>query len=181
MKQKQSLKKINNNSVNLLKEQYFISELHLIEKDSIILIMKLNEIDKLMENNAKLFDNLTSSLSMLLEEYLQDDFKRWNVYFIYITAEPVTKEIKYKIENDTFFARKIVEDNYLFQLSDEKIKDLVSEHIDFTDLKINVTQPIEKKYKSNSEIYLKLKNRDSLNETQIDEILKSLEGTTDEI
>ncbi|MCG3692499.1 ABC-three component system middle component 1 [Aliarcobacter butzleri] len=181
MKQKQSLKKINNNSVNLLKEQYFISELHLIEKDSIILIMKLNEIDKLMENNGKLFDNLTSTLSMLLEEYLQDDFKRWNVYFIYITAEPVTKEIKYKVENDTFFARKIVEDNYLFQLSDENIKNIISEHIDFTDLKINVTQPIQEIYESNSEVYLKLKDKDSINEKQIDEILKSLEGISHEI
>lgn len=181
MKQKQSLKKINNLKLNSLKEQYCITELYLIEKDFIILIMKLNEIDKLIENNAKSFDHLTSSLSMFLEEYLRDDFKRWNVYFIYLTEEPVTKELKYKIENDTFFARKIVEDSYTSELTDENIEKLIVEHIDFTNLAIDSVQATNEPYKSTSEIYLKLKEMNTINETQIDEILKSLEGATDEI
>lgn len=144
----------------------------------IVSFLLFDSLQKL-ENN---WQRLSGFFSEYLEEYFIDDFSRWNFYIIYLCKESVTKELQYKIENNPFFARKIVEDNYSFQLSDENIKNLISEHIDFTDLKINVTQSIQKKvYESNSEIYLKLKDKDSINETQIDEILKSLEGTTNEI
>ncbi len=181
MKPKISLKKINNDHLNSLKEKYFIRELYLIDKDSMILIMKFNEINKLMENHAKLFDNLTSSISMYMENYLEDDFKRWNVYILYIFEVSIEKEIKYKIENDTFFARKIVEDEYSSQLTDKNIEELISKHIDFDHFTLNMHKPKNEAYQSNSEIYLKLKNINTISESQIDEILKLLEGTKDEI
>lgn len=175
MKQKKHLNKIDNKNLDSLKEKYFLDELFLRKKDYLLLIIKLSNIDKLMDNHGKLFDNLTSSLSIYLEKYLEDDFTRWNVYIIYVTEKDTTKEIKYKIENDTFFARKILEDKYKSQLTDENIAKLISKHIDFTDLKINTTQPTQVIYKSSSEVYLKLKDVDTFSDMQIVEMLKSLE------
>ena len=63
----------------------------------------------------------------------------------------------------------------------ENIEKLIVEHIDFTNLAIDSVQATNEPYKSTSEIYLKLKEMNTINETQIDEILKSLEGATDEI
>lgn len=170
-----------NEKLNSLKEKYSIKELFLVKNDFIVLIMKFKKLDQFIENNAKLFDSLTSSLSMYLEIYLNDDFKRWNVYVIYLAEELVSREIKYKIENDPFFARKIVEDNYSLELTDESIEKLISEHVMLNDLQINSAQPAQEEYYSVSEIYQKLKDVDTMNQTQIDEMLKSLEGVESEI
>lgn len=131
-----------------------------------------------LENN---WQKLSSFLSESLEEYFIDDFSRWNFYIIYLCKEPVRKELQYKIENNPFFARKIVEGAYSEELIDEDIKKLISDHINFIDLKIYATQPVLKAYESSSEIYLKLKNKSSISESQIDELLKSLEGIINEI
>lgn len=172
-----SITKIENEKIKELKTTYELDDLQIIDFNNIIsVLVKTNS--KNLQNNWKKINNVFSEL---LDEFLDSPFKKWNVYILYLTNDKVSKELKYKIENNTFFARKIVEDNYSFQLSDENTKNLISEHIDFTDLKINVTQPIQKVYESNSEIYSKLKDGNSINETQIDEILKSLEGTTHEI
>ncbi len=181
MKQKRLLDKISNKNLDTLKEKYVLDELFLRKNDYLLLIIKLTNIDKLMDNNGKLFDNLTSSLSMYLEEYLDDDFTRWNVYIIYVSEKYITREIKYKIENDTFFARKIVEDEYKSQLTDENITKLISKHIDFTDLTLNSILPKKEPYISTSEIYLKLKVADTISEIQIKEMLTSLERSTNEV
>lgn len=136
------------------------------------------------KNNAcleKNWDEINNIISEYLEEFISNNFTRWNIYIIYLLSDKVTKELKYKIENDTFFARKIVEDGYKFQSTDENNAKLISKHIDFTDLIINSEQPKKELYESTSEIYLKLKDADTISETQIDEMLKLLEGTTDEI
>ena len=64
---------------------------------------------------------------------------------------------------------------------DLNIEKLISEHIMFNDLKINSTQPQQQTYSSVSEIYQKLKDIDTMTQTQIDEMLKSLEGAESEI
>jgi len=52
-----------------------------------------------------------------------NEYQVWNIYLFYVINNPIAKELKYKIENDTFSSRKIVV---------EKTKDIdsmISEHI----------------------------------------------------
>jgi hypothetical protein len=169
--------KIENSSVEKLKTTYKLDDLQIIDVNNIIsVLVKTNSIN--LQDNWKKINNVFSEL---LDEHLDSSFKKWNVYILYLIIDKVSKELKYKIENNTFFARKVVEDSYMFELSDENIKNLISEHIDFADLKINMIQPTQSAYESSSEIYFKLKNIDIISETQIDEMLKLLEGTKDEI
>ncbi|HFU76465.1 MAG TPA: hypothetical protein ENK66_09495 [Arcobacter sp.] len=180
MKQEILLEEIRDADIDSIKELYGVDEFYLykvtLNKEYILLLMKLNEIDNLILDNAKQFDKLTSSLSVLLEKYLDNDFKRWNVYIFYLVQNKLNKQQKYKIENDTFFARKIVEDNYTSNLSDENIKKLISNHISFDDLNIKNTIPKRKDYISSSIIYEELFNVDTLESNKVIDILKSLEG-----
>ena len=143
----------------------------------VISFLLFNSMNELERNWQK----LNGIFSEYLEEYMIDDFSRWNFYIIYLCKESVIKELQYKIENNTFFARKILEDKYILELTDENIEKLISEHIMFNDLKINSTQPQQQTYSSVSEIYQKLKDIDTMTQTQIDEMLKSLEGAESEI
>lgn len=172
-----SVNKIENEKIEELKTTYGLDDIQIIDVKNIICVL-------VKTNNSNLRDNwktINNEFSELLDEYLDSFYKKWNVYILYFTTDKVSKELKYKIENNTFFARKIVEDSYTLQLSDENIQNRISEYIDFTDLKIQATQPTQKKYESTSEIYLNLKDVDTASEEQIDELLKSLERTTNEI
>jgi len=172
-----SVSKIESKNINEFKTMYTLNDIQIIETNNIICIfVKTNNCN--LENNWK---KINSSLSELINEYLDSLFKKWNVYIIYLVVDTVAKELKYKIENNTFFARKIVEDNYLNELIDENIKKLISEHIIFNDLKINSTQQAQEMYSSESEIYLKFKDKDTIDQTQIEEMLKFLEGLENEI
>ena len=177
MKQEVLLEKINNTNIDLLKKKYRIDELLLFritltnKREYIVLFVKLDERDSLMAR----FDNFTSSISVILEKYLKNDFERWNAYILYLVKDNLNKEKKYKIENDTFFARKIVEDNYTLDLSDENIKKLISSHISFDDLDIKGTRPKNEEYTSDSKVYKELSEIDKLDDDKIDTILKSLE------
>lgn len=172
-----SVTKIEDEKIKELKTTYELDDLQIIDLNNIIsVLVKTNS--NILHNN---WTKLNSMLSELLDEYLDSSFKKWNVYILYITIDKVSKELKYKIENNTFFARKIVEDSYTFELADENIEKLIAEHIDFTGLAINLVQPKNEPYESTSEIYMKLKEIDIINEAQIDEILKSLEWTSNEI
>ena len=185
---KMSVNKIENEKIEELKTTYGLDDIQIIDVKNIICVL-------VKTNNSNLRDNwrtINNEFSELLDEYLDSFYKKWNVYILYFTTDKVSKELKYKIENNTFFARKIFEHSnffdrktfecrYTVQLSDENIQNRISEYIDFTDLKIQATQPTQKKYESTSEIYLNLKDVDTASEEQIDELLKSLERTTNEI
>lgn len=172
-----SVSKIENEHITEFKTIYELDDIQVIETNNIMSVfVKTNNSN--LESNWK---KINSALSELINEYLDSSFKKWNVYIIYVVTDLVSKELKYKIENNTFFARKIVEDKYILELTDENIEKLISEHIMFNDLKINSTQPQQQTYSSVSEIYQKLKDVDTINQTQINEMLKSLEGVESEI
>lgn len=59
---------------------------------------------------------------------------KWNIYIIYLCQDSATKELKNKIENNRFSNRKIVEDNFQTELTDEKANELIIKHITNTDL-----------------------------------------------
>lgn len=141
---------------------------------SFLLFNSMNELERNWQKLSGIF-------SEYLEEYMIDDFSRWNFYIIYLCKESVVKELQYKIENNAFFARKIVEGNYSSDFTNENIEKLISEHIVFNNLKINSTQQAQEMYSSESEIYQKFKDEDTIDQTQVKEMLKSLEGIENEI
>ena len=65
----------------------------------VISFLLFNYMNELERNWQK----LNGIFSEYLEEYIVDDFSRWNFYIIYLCKEPVIKELQYKIENNTFF------------------------------------------------------------------------------
>jgi hypothetical protein len=169
--------KIINKNIEEFKNIYKLKNVQVVETNNIITVFVKTNNNNLESNWKK----INSALSELINEYLDSSFKKWNVYIIYVVTDLVSKELKYKIENNTFFARKIVENNYSLELTDENIEKLISEHIMFNDLQINLILQEQEEYSSESEIYQKLKDIDTINQTLIDDMLKSLERAESEI
>ncbi|MFY0632096.1 MAG: hypothetical protein JXR05_17180 [Flavobacteriaceae bacterium] len=67
-----------------------------------------------VENEKSLEGNWTKIADTIAVEFqarLLDEFSVWNIYLFYIIDAPIKKELKYKIENDTFSSRKIIIEN----------------------------------------------------------------------
>jgi len=174
-----SIKFLTSENIDNLRSEYNLNSLKVIKYDENTIIIFIDiKTNKSLEKEWK---NINNILSEDIDDFLETFFMRWNVYCIYIIEDDVTKELKYKVENNTFFARKIVEDNYTLDLSEENIKNLISSHISFDDLDIRGTTPTKEPYLSNSLVYKKLLNLDTLDENKIDDILKSLEKDDDEV
>jgi len=168
-----SIKFLTSNNLNELMSNYNLNNLKVVEyeSNSIIIFLDFQTIENLAEN----WKNINNVLSEDIDEFINTLIMRWNVYCIYTTIEDLNKELKYKIQNNTFFARKIVEDNYTLDLSEENIKKLISSHISFDDLDIKGTRPKNEEYTSDSKVYKELSEIDKLDDDKIDTILKSLE------
>jgi len=176
------IKKKNNLSINELKQEYNLIDIHVydvvFDMNLLICFVQIKNIQSLDES----WREINIELSEYLEEYIKNNLTRWNIYIIYLVDDKVSKELQYKIENDTFFSRKIVEDNYTLDLSDENIKKLIEKHITFNDIELISTSQTSEHYFSKSKVYLKLKDLDSIDSAKIDEILNSLEeGIKNEI
>lgn len=57
------------------------------------------------------WENLNNAIAFHYQARLENEFEIWNLYLFYITDKPAAKDVKYKIENDTFSSRKIVLDH----------------------------------------------------------------------
>ena len=83
--------------------------------------------------NEEVLESLWSRInSLVASEYqtkLDDDFSSWNIYLVFFTDQKISNSLKYTIENDTFFVRKIVSDNQLVELKEEKIAGYFNDHI----------------------------------------------------
>jgi len=173
MKLEKSL--INNDEINNLITKYSLKDIQIYKvlsgiKLIVSFVYVKNEVE--LKNNWEKINNV---LSEYLEDFIEENFVRWNIYIVYLVDDEVSKELQYKIENDTFFARKIVEDNYRLDLSEKNIKKLISKHISFDDLDIKGTVPCREPYSSDSLVYKKLSDVASLTDNKIDSILLLLE------
>jgi len=117
---------------------------------------------------SEIWKRLRDYIAVYFQNTMESDFERWNLYLIYVCRDEISKELKYKIENDRVSSRKIVVDKYKLKLTSESISSLIDRYINFS-----FTLPIESKetigsYTSNSTIYQlieekkmsKTKNRD---------------------
>lgn len=74
---------------------------------------------------------VSNFIALHFQNSLQDDFQVWNVYLFFRVYTPVSNELKYTIENDTFSSRKII-------IEDAKTDtEITEEHILNSDLHIN--------------------------------------------
>lgn len=105
--------------------------------------------------DEKTLERLWSRINNLVgTEYLPklNDFSSWNMYLAFITPNKLSNALKYMIENDTFFVRKIVFDNHSKKIDKEHITTYLDDHILSADIKVaqNSNQAVinEQKYSS---------------------------------
>lgn len=60
---------------------------------------------------------------------IEDDFSKWNTYVFYLSDTPISKSLKYEIENNKFSTRKIVIDNESSDFNDDLFEKIISDHI----------------------------------------------------
>lgn len=171
-----SVNRIQDKRTEELKTTYSLDSIQFVEMNKIVSVFI--KINGAILNS--IWKRINSVLSEYLAEYLDSSFKKWNVYILFTTTDTVSKELKYDIENNKFFARKIVADNYHEQLTDDNIEKLILKYITINDLKIENQLPTSKDYVSTSEVYRLLKDKEIINSAQIDDILKLLENEEDE-
>ena len=73
---------------------------------------------------------ITDFIAVHFQTTLIEEFAVWNIYLFFITKKVISKELRFKIENDTFSSRKIVIEE------DMSNAEIISEHILNKDLPI---------------------------------------------
>ncbi|WP_373033078.1 ABC-three component system middle component 1 [Sulfurovum sp.] len=171
-----SFHKITIEDVDNLKELHKLQDIKTFKISfggDFIAVFVQNSGEEALKNNWR---RINSSLSQYLDDSLDDDFSKWNLYVMYLINGTVSKELQYEIENNTFASRKIVEDNYDKELTNENIQALIASHIEFSDFNVKNNEPTKPtEYASNSIVWEKISNFGDLNEKNIDEILHSIE------
>lgn len=80
-----------------------------------------------------LWTSIRNFIAFEIQSTITDDFSKWNFYLFFRIKETLEKELKYKIENDTFSSRKIVVD---FK---SDMNQVIKDHIINSDLEIQKT------------------------------------------
>ena len=107
------------------------------------------------------WESITSSIAVNYQSEFEDEgqeFERWNIYIFFVVRGNVDSQLKYKIENDKFSSRKIIQDNVDEVLNADSISELIQKHITHSDLNKSVIDEGDKSdaipsYSSNSAIY----------------------------
>jgi hypothetical protein len=94
-------------------------------------------------DSEKLLECLWSRINNLIgTEYqtkLDDEYSSWSIYLVFFATQKISNALKYTIENDTFFVRKIVFDNQLLELKEEHIARYFNDHILGKDILVDST------------------------------------------
>lgn len=113
------------------------------------------------------WESITGTIASYYQSKIEDegrDFECWNIYILFIVKEEVSTQLKYKIENDKFSSRKIVQDKMSNSINADLISQLIWEHIVNSDLDISEpaeiieSTSIDSTYSTNSKIYQLIKN-----------------------
>ena len=116
------------------------------------------ENDEMLE---RLWSRINNLIGTEYQTQLDDEFSSWNIYLVFFTPQRISNALKYTIENDTFFVRKVVFDSQLVQLEKEHIAAYFNDHILGKDIKVEslsikgvISQP---KYSSITQSLLRAK------------------------
>jgi hypothetical protein len=74
---------------------------------------------------------VSNFIAIYFQSKLEDDFGKWNTYLFYSIGKEISRDLKYKIENDTFSSRKIVIDTPI------SYQEVINDHILNNDLIIS--------------------------------------------
>jgi hypothetical protein len=93
-----------------------------------------------MVASEEILEGLWSRInSLIAAEYqtkLNDEFSSWNIYLVFFVLEKISNSLKYTIENDTFFMRKITFDSQLIEPEEKHVTEYLNDHILGKDIKI---------------------------------------------
>lgn len=125
---------------------------------------KISVFTFIMKTKKELAENWEIIISSVAAHYQAElvntnqDFERWNIYLLFLIEGKVDVDLKYKIENDKFSSRKIIQEEWKQGFEEDKIKTLISERILNTDLSSCLVdkEPSKVNYKSDSKIYNKI-------------------------
>ncbi|MEX2410975.1 MAG: ABC-three component system middle component 1 [Candidatus Paceibacterota bacterium] len=92
-------------------------------------------------------------IAVYFQNTMESDYERWNLYLIYVCRDEVSKELKYKIENDQISSRKIIVDNYKDNIDEKTISSLVNRYIKFSFSMPIKNKEVKDEYSSSSNIY----------------------------
>ncbi len=116
-------------------------------------------------NSEAMLEQLWSRINNLIgAEYqvkLQDEFSSWNIYLAFFIPQQVSNALKYNIENETFFVRKIVVDGKLKHSEPLTIAKYLNDHIlgkdIYTEQQSNQAMTNESEYTANTQSLLAAK------------------------
>jgi hypothetical protein len=104
---------------------------------------------------AKIWVKVSDIIAVNYQSRMTDEFSIWNLYLFFIVNEPISNNLKYQIENDTFSSRKIVIEGK------SDFTKIIEKHILNSDVKVESSDSdsISKSdFIPNSTIYLQLKD-----------------------
>lgn len=99
------------------------------------------ETENVLSHNWKSITGTIASYYQSKYEKEGEDFERWNIYILFLIKEEVSTQLKYKIENDKFSSRKIVQDKIIDAITEDSISQLIWRHIVNSDL--NISEPTD--------------------------------------
>lgn len=125
---------------------------------------KISVFTFFMKTQKELAENWEIIISSVAAHYQAElvntyqEYERWNIYLLFLIEGKVDVHLKYRIENDKFSSRKIIQEEWKQGFEEDKIKTLISERILNTDLSscLEDIEPSKENYKSDSEIYNKI-------------------------
>jgi hypothetical protein len=121
------------------------------------------ETENLLNDNWEAVTNSIGSYYQSYFESEEQEFERWNIYILFLVKESVRIQLKYKIENDKFSCRKIVQDKITQNLNEDLIHQLIDKYIINDDLDCSILANSEtinqnSSYSNDSKIYALIEN-----------------------
>ncbi|MFK8399143.1 ABC-three component system middle component 1 [Pseudomonas sp. BGr12] len=92
------------------------------------------------EDLVNLWGQVSSVIAYEFQAKLDSKFEAWNIYLVFIVSDPVSKSVKYQIENDKFSMRKLVVSNVN---ADFCVETFLNNELLGADLKIKEEAPQE--------------------------------------
>lgn len=131
------------------------------------------------------WEDITENIAINFQIDIEKEIERWNIYLVFLLENEVPKEIKYKIEQDKYCCRKLVEDclktknfpdAYVEQLIHDKIFSVRQGNTNKITEVTSVSQSVEKIIQTADEKILPALDGFKSNK-QIGEFYKKFKGT----
>lgn len=174
MKQKISYEVVQVELSEDLKTNYNLEDAQIVKIQIInglyIIFYKFKKEATLVKN----WDNLNSVVAAELSSTFENDYERWNLYSFYLCERSVKPSVKYKIEHDKYFSRKIVLGKFESNLDGDSISSLVSKYIINDDLVIKDVEYVDLSYSSESIVYGLIESEKTSNKHEIESLYLKL-------